>query len=119
LQIYVDMVTAAIAPRHLLLMLDEFDKLQVGIDNRVTSPQVPENIRNLLQTRSAVSAILTGSRRLKRLREEYWSALFGFGHRIGIDPLEPAEVSELVTRPVKGRLVFDDESVSGIAEVTA
>jgi type I restriction enzyme M protein len=119
LQVYVDMVTEAIAPRRLLLMLDEFDKLQVGIDNGVTSPQVPENIRNLLQTRPAVAAILTGSRRLKRLREEYWSALFGFGHRIGIDPLELSEVRDLVTRPVAGRLVFDEASVDLIAELTA
>lgn len=119
LQIYTDMVTAAIAPRRLLLMLDEFDKLQVGIDNGVTSPQVPENIRNLLQTRPAVSAIITGSRRLKRLREEYWSALFGFGHRIGLDPLEADEVRELVTRPVAGRLVFDEAAVLLIADLTA
>ena len=119
LQFYVDRVTAAIAPRRLLLMLDEFDKLQVGIDNGVTSPQVPENIRNLLQTRPALSTILTGSRRLKRLREEYWSALFGFGHRIGVDPLEPAEVSELARRPVAGRLEYDNGAVDLIAEFTA
>lgn len=119
LQIYVDMVTTAIAPKRILLMLDEFDKLQVGIDNGVTSPQVPENIRNLLQTRPTVSAILTGSRRLKRLREEYWSALFGFGHRIGLDPLDVDEVRQLVTRPVAGRLAFDEAAVLFIAEVTA
>jgi type I restriction enzyme M protein len=119
LQIYVDIVCDAIAPRRLLLMLDEFDKLQVGIDNRVTSPQVPENIRNLLQTRPAVAAILTGSRRLKRLREEYWSALFGFGHRIGVDPLSPEEVEELVTRPVVGRLAFDSAALRDIVHLSA
>ena len=30
-------------------MIDEFDKLQAGIDDGITSPQVPENIRHLLQ----------------------------------------------------------------------
>jgi len=118
-QIYVGTVIEAIAPRRLLLMLDEFDKLQVGIDNGVTSPQVPENIRNLLQTRSAVSAIITGSRRLKRLREEYWSALFGFGHSVGIEPLIASEVHELVTHPVAGRLEFNDPAINQIAELTA
>lgn len=119
LQIYVGTVIEAIAPGRLLLMLDEFDKLQVGIDNGVTSPQVPENIRNLLQTRPAVSAIITGSRRLKRLREEYWSALFGFGHSVGIDPLTASEVHELVTHPVAGRLEFNDPAIEQIAELTA
>ena len=50
----------------ILLMLDEFDKLQDGIDNGVTSPQVPENIRFLIQSYPRFSAILTGSRRLKK-----------------------------------------------------
>lgn len=119
LLIYVDQVVDAIAPRRLLLMLDEFDKLQVGIDNGVTSPQVPENIRNLLQTRASVSAIISGSRRLRRLREEYWSALFGFGHRIGIDPLTPAEIEELVQRPVARRLIFERAAIDEIVRLTA
>ncbi|MEZ4447333.1 MAG: N-6 DNA methylase [Polyangiaceae bacterium] len=119
LLIYVDMVIAAIAPRRLLIMLDEFDKLQVGIDNGVTSPQVPENIRNLLQTRPNVSAILTGSRRLKRLRDEYWSALFGFGHRIGIDPLTSEELKQLVQGPVAGRLLYEGPALREIVRLTA
>ena len=80
-------------------MLDEFDKLQEGIDSGITSPQVPENIRYLLHTYQGMSAILTGSRRLKRLREEYWSALFGFGHRISVSELPLEDARLLVTRP--------------------
>ncbi|MCY1043852.1 restriction endonuclease subunit S [Corallococcus sp. bb12-1] len=119
LQIFIDTTITAIAPRRLLLMLDEFDKLQVGIDNGVTSPQVPENIRNLLQTRPSIAAIIAGSRRLKRLREDYWSALFGIGHRIGVDPLTATEVAELITRPVKGRLEFTTDTLQLIAQLTA
>ncbi|APR86259.1 Hypothetical protein A7982_11608 [Minicystis rosea] len=119
LQVYVDLVLESIAPRRLLLMLDEFDKLQVGIDNQVTSPQVPENIRNLLQMRTGLAAIITGSRRLKRLREEYWSALFGFGHRIGVDPLEADEARELIMKPVEGRLSFEKAAVESIIDLTA
>jgi type I restriction enzyme M protein len=100
-------------------MLDEFDKLQEGIDAGITSPQVPENIRYIIHKYPKLSAILTGSRRLKRLREEYWSALFGFGHRIGISalPLEAARL--LVTRPVEGRLVYVDEARDRLVELCA
>ena len=87
-------------------MLDEFDKLQEGIDAGITSPQVPENIRHLLQHQPGLSAILTGSRRLKRLREEYWSALFGIGHRIELSMLAFDEARRLVTEPVEGRLNY-------------
>lgn len=119
LRSYVDDVAEVIAPRKLLFMLDEFDVIQEGIDAGVTSPQVPENIRHLLQTRPATAAILTGSRRLKRLREEYWSALFGFGYRVPVLALDPAAARELVVGPVEGRVRYDEDVVSAILAETA
>ncbi len=103
---YLTVALEAARPRRVLLMLDEFDKLQEGIDAGVTSPQVPENIRHLLQHHAGLSAILTGSRRLKRLREEYWSALFGLGYRVGISALPPEDARRLVTEPVVERLSY-------------
>ena len=66
----------AIRPKRMLLMLDEFDKIQEAIDNHVLSPNVPENIRYLFHQYEALSGILTGSRRIKRLREEYLECPF-------------------------------------------
>lgn len=109
----------AVKPRRLLLMLDEFDKVQEGIDSGVTSPQAPENIRNLYQDHTAMAGVLTGSRRIKRLREEYWHALFGFGYRIGVDPLAVADARALVTDPVHGRLQFAPGAVDAIITATA
>lgn len=105
-ELYIQAVLEAASPRRVLLMLDEFDKLQEGIDSEITSPQVPENIRYMLHTYPGLSAILTGSRRLKRLREEYWSALFGFGHRIPVSEIPMEDARLLVTRPVEGRLTY-------------
>lgn len=103
----------------LVLMLDEFDKLQEGIDNGVTSPQVPENIRFLIQTYPKFSAILTGSRRLKRLREEHWSALYGLGTSIPVTALDAESARKVVTEPVRDRLAFSQEAIAGVIEVTA
>ncbi|MQB19015.1 restriction endonuclease subunit M [Agrobacterium tumefaciens] len=103
----------------LLLMLDEFDKLQEGIDNGVTSPQVPENIRFLIQTYPKFSAILTGSRRLKRLREEYWSALYGLGTSIPVTALDAESARKVVTEPVRNQLAFSQEAIERVIEVTA
>lgn len=103
----------------LLLMLDEFDKLQEGIDNGVTSPQVPENIRYMVQNYPRFSAILTGSRRLQRLREEYWSALYGLGTRIGVTSLSDFAAARLITEPVKGRLTYAGEAVKEAVRMTA
>ena len=102
----------------ILLMLDEFDKLQEGIDNKITSPQVPENIRFLVLNYPRLSAILTGSRRLKRLREEYWSALFGLGTRLDVTSLPLEAAQKLVTEPVKGRLAYSREAVESAVLLT-
>ena len=116
-ELYIQAVLEAASPRRLLLMLDEFDKLQEGIDSGITSPQVPENIRYLLHTYPGLSAILTGSRRLKRLREEYWSALFGFGHRVPVSELPLEDARLLVTQPVRGRLTYVPEARDHVVEL--
>ena len=103
----------------LVLMIDEFDKLQEGIDNRVTSPQIPENIRYLIQNLPGFSAILTGSRRMQRLRHEYWSALYGLGTRIGVTALEPEAAARLIRKPVEDRMTYSDEAVKRLIELTA
>ncbi|MEI6442773.1 MAG: N-6 DNA methylase [Nostocales cyanobacterium ELA583] len=118
-ELYLQSVLETIKPQKLLLMLDEFDKLQEGIDKGITNPQVPENIRYLLHTYSDMSAIITGSRRLKRLREEYWSVLFGFGYQIGISALPLDAAKDLVTEPVKGRLQFLPEARDRIVNLCA
>ena len=118
-ELYIEAALEAASPRRILLMLDEFDKLQEGIDAGITSPQVPENIRHLLQHQSGLSAIITGSRRLKRLREEYWSALFGLGYRIGIGALPIDEARRLVTEPVEGRLDYLPQARDGVVELCA
>lgn len=103
----------------LVLMLDEFDKLQEGIDNGITSAQVPDNIRFLIQSYPKFSAILTGSRRLKRLREEYWSALYGLGTNIPVTALDIESARSVVVEPVRGKLSFSNEAVERVIEVTA
>lgn len=118
---YVEMVLDDLSKQNLgiLLMLDEFDKLQEGIDKGVTSPQVPENIRFLVQSMPRFSAILTGSRRLKRMRQEYWSALFGLGTRLGVTSLEKPDAARLIVEPVKHQLAFAKPAVDRCYELTA
>ncbi|MEG4006304.1 N-6 DNA methylase [Microcoleus sp. Pol11C1] len=118
-EIFLQLLLDVAHPRRILFMLDEFDKLQEGIDSGVTNPQVPENIRYLFQTYSQLSGIITGSRRLKRLREEYWSVLFGLGYRIGLDPLELDYARQLVTEPVESRLVYVQQARDLAVELCA
>ena len=119
LQLYVASAVEAASPRRVLLMLDEFDKLHEGIDAGITSPQVPENLRHLLQHQPGLCAIIAGSRRLKRLREQYWSALFGLGYRIGVSALPFDDARRLVTQPVEGRLGYLPQARDRLVELCA
>lgn len=107
-----------VAPKRLVLMLDEFDKLQDGIISTVTSPQVPENLRYLIHDYPAFGAILTGSRRLKTLREEYWSALFGLGHQVSVSSLPHGDAIDLVVKPVVGQLDYHPDAAEEIVRAT-
>jgi type I restriction enzyme M protein len=118
---YVEVVLGWLSHRGLglLLLLDEFEKLQEGIDRGITSPQVPENIRFFVQTYPKFSAILSGGRRLKQLREKYWSALYGIGTRFGVSSLPEPAARRLVTEPVCGRLIYTTEAVDRSIYLTA
>lgn len=116
---FLESVIEDIAPRRLLLMLDEFDRIQEGIDSGVTSPQVPQNIRFILNNYPGVTAILTGSRRMTQMRKEYWSVLFGLGNKIEVTAIDRDEARRLVTEPVAGRLVFPPAVVDRIVDLCA
>ncbi|MUJ23122.1 N-6 DNA methylase [Aliivibrio fischeri] len=117
---YLEVLLSVLEEKQLgiVLMLDEFDKLQEGIDNGVTSPQLPENIRYLIQNYSRFSAILTGSRRLKRLREEYWSALYGLGTNLTVSALDKSSAEKVVVEPVKEYIAYSGEAVELILGLT-
>jgi type I restriction enzyme M protein len=102
-----------------LIMLDEFDKVQEGIDAGITSPMVPDNLRYLIQTYRELSIMLVGSRRLKHLRSQYWSALFGLGESMVIGPLQRKDAGLLVTEPVKDRLSYVPEAKEKIVSLCA
>ena len=120
LEHYLEAAVNAAMPRRILLMFDEFDALQEGIDAGVTSPNTPSNIRYLLQkNESGLSAIIAGSRRLKKLRENYWSALFGLGQPIGISKLPIDSAKLLVTKPVDGKLRYLPQACDRLVELCA
>lgn len=101
---WLDLALAALGSRRLLVMIDEFDKLQMGVDAGVTSPQLVENLRALYLVRPSLGFVIAGGRRLARLRTEYFWALFGVGQRITVGPLPEAAARALVTEPVEGQL---------------
>jgi type I restriction enzyme M protein len=110
LDMLMESLGTSIGDKRIVLLLDEFDKIQEGIDNGVTSPQVPENLRSLFHTHNKLSGILTGAKRIKHLRENHWSALYGIGVSINVSALDAESARRLVTQPVEGRLAFAENA---------
>lgn len=114
-----EIIRTQIQPKSLLLIFDEFDRLQEGIESGITSDQVPENLRHLFQSWNDVSGIFTGSRTIRRLRQEYWNILFGLGETVRLSGLDLDEARGLIVEPVKGRLVYAPKAVDEICRLTA
>lgn len=118
LEAYIEHVLDALGDKRLLLMLDEFDKAQEGIDAGVTNPMFPDNLRFLVHTYRRLSLMLVGSPQVRSVRNRYWSALFGLGETIPIGPLEEAEARLLVTRPVP-HFTYVPEAADRVVELCA
>lgn len=114
---YVDLALEEIAPKRLLIMFDEVDKFQDGIDRGEMDSTIFANFRHLLHTNPSLTAIFTGSLRLRRLREDYGSALFGLGQKINVGRLEPESARRLVSDPVQGRLEYSSTARERIVDL--
>jgi type I restriction enzyme M protein len=116
---YLIEVLEAVKPKRILFLLDEFDKIKEGIESGVTSPMVPESLRYLIQSHSGLAMVFSGSKRLKELREGYWSALFGIGRRVSVGSINVDSARMLVTEPVRGVLTYTDEARDLIVRLAA
>jgi type I restriction enzyme M protein len=119
LDLLLESISTAVTDQRVLLILDEFDKIQEGIESGVTSPQVPENLRALFHKHDHLSGILTGSRRIKHLRQNHWSALYGIGVPVTVDALDVESARRLVVEPVEGRLVYATNAREHVLNLTS
>jgi len=100
-------------------MIDEFEYIDLEIQNKNLSPMVLENLRHLFQHRHDLAIILTGSYRLRKLAEKYWSPLFGLGLKHSIGFLDNIAARELITEPLRDQVQFSSEAVDLIIGLTA
>jgi hypothetical protein len=109
----------AARPKRLLLMLDEFEKIHEGIEQKQIPPEIPETFRYLFHTYPEVSGILSGSRRIKRMRQEYWNVLFGIGKPIWVRSLDRPSSKRLVSEPVSGRIAYSEAALDHLLDLCA
>lgn len=107
------------AEKHIILLFDEFEYLDIAIKDEKLPERVMENLRHVFQHYDRLGVVLTGSHRLIKLREEYWSILFGLTLRKDIGALDRQAAEELVTKPLQSFVQFTPEAVAYIVELAA
>jgi type I restriction enzyme M protein len=114
-----DQLVAGIPDRRIVLLIDEFELIDSAIQKGELNPIVLENLRHLFQHRHDLAVVLTGSYRMTRLSEEYWSILFGLGLKRDIGFLDESAVRQLITRPLESVVTYSDEAIDRIIQLTA
>jgi hypothetical protein len=83
----------------LVLMLDEFEKIESKVKDGVFPPDLIGYLRGLMQIRHNFGIILAGSHQLEEMRRDFWNPFMGSTHVLHLGYLSEAEAERLVTNP--------------------
>lgn len=116
---FLDKLKENIPGVRVILLIDEFEVIDDAINRNLLSPQILENLRHLFQHRQDLAVVLTGSYKLRRLTNQYWSALFGIGLTCDVGFLDESSARKLVMEPLSEKVVFSNAAIDRIIEFTA
>lgn len=102
----------------ILVMLDEFEVLQERVLRGVVEKEVFDFLRSQFQDRRNIAFLLVGTHELKRLADDSQNILFGMTLHREIDFLNRDEAIELIRKPAKDMLEYDDYAVETIIRAT-
>jgi hypothetical protein len=95
----------------LVLIMDEFEQLQVSVENGRLSEDIFPYLRSLMQHRTRITFILAGT---NQLVEDYWSIIFHVGISREIVSLDQREIEKLIREPVSPMIQYDDLAIDRI-----
>ena len=96
---FLDETELASGDRKLVLMIDEFEKIQDEINRGRLDVDLYENLRHLIQHREYVGFILAGTMRLEQIVKDYKSPFFNSALLKRISFLREDEATDLITKP--------------------
>ncbi|HMQ54445.1 MAG TPA: AAA family ATPase [Anaerolineae bacterium] len=119
-RVFLPAVFAAIYPRRLLLLLDEFEELEMRVQAGKLTPDIFSFFRHLMQHTPQVGFIFVGTHRLEALSADYWSIFFNIALYRHVAFLDEAAARTLVVEPVAPYgLRYDELALDKILRVTA
>ncbi len=116
--IFLENVLEQLAPRRLILLIDEFEVLQEQMERGCLPHSFFQYLRSLLQHKQGVSFLLAGAPAIHHLTEWYMSAFFNIAYAHKISKFESEEAKELITKPVIDYLKYDDLALQKLHQLT-
>lgn len=113
-------VRAATGDRTILLILDEFEELEMRVRTDKLEPTVFPYLRHLMQHSERLAFVFVGTHRLEEMTTDYWSVLFNIALYRHITYLDEYSAHRLITEPVAAyNMVYDDLALNKMLQVTA
>jgi len=117
---FLKQVRDVLADRTLLLVLDEFEELEMRVRAGHLEPTLFSYLRHLMQHSRKVAFVFVGTHRLEEMTTDYWSVLFNIALYRHIGYLDERSARRLITEPVRPyNMVYDDLALNKMLQVTA
>lgn len=116
---FLSSVFARIGGRKLLLLLDEFEELEMRVKEGKLNREIFAYLRSLMQHAQRLSFILAGAHRLHEMSSEYWSMLFNITRYVKVGFLDKASSERLICEPVAQHVTYDPLAIEKIYRVTS
>jgi AAA+ ATPase superfamily predicted ATPase len=105
--------------RIIVVLVDEFEELQMRVETGKISKDIFSHIRHLMQHEDRLIFLFCGTHQLEEMRADYWSIFFNTAIYIRINYLSPEDTERLIREPVQGQLTYDDLAVEQILKMTS
>ncbi|MGE5340389.1 MAG: ATP-binding protein [Candidatus Omnitrophota bacterium] len=104
--------------RIIVLMIDEFEELQMHVEEKRASKTIFSNIRHLMQHEQSLIFLFCGTHKLEEMSDDYWSIFFNTALYVRINQLKTRDAIRLIKEPVKDLLIYDDLAIEQILKMT-
>ena len=101
-----------------VVLMDEFEELQLRVEDNRMSRTVFSHIRHLMQHEQKIVFLFCGAHKLEEMSGDYWSIFFNTALYLKINYLSRQDTEDLVRKPMEGHLIWDDLAVDRICKLT-
>ena len=103
---------------YLLLLFDEYEILDYKVRQGQLSDEVSGFFRSLMQKRTRIFFIFTGTRQLELLESAHWSLMFNQAVYRKISFLDELDARNLMEVPLRGLARFNADAIASILRLT-